>query len=70
MRIVTLITARGGSIEIPKKNIKPLNGIPLIAYSIKASLNSDVDETWVSTDCPEIRRVSLEHGSKSDRSSF
>ena len=64
MRIVTLITARGGSIEIPQKNIKPLNGIPLIAYSIKASLKSGVDETWVSTDSPEIRKVSLEYGAQ------
>jgi CMP-N,N'-diacetyllegionaminic acid synthase len=62
MKTVSLILARGGSKGVPQKNIKELNGAPLISYVIKASLNSNVDETWVSTDCPEIRDVALYYG--------
>lgn len=62
MKTVSLILARGGSKGIPQKNIKELNGAPLISYTIEASLNSSVDETWVSTDCQDIRDIALEHG--------
>jgi len=60
----TLITARGGSKEIPKKNIIEINGKPLIAYSILASQGSNVDETWVSTDDSAIKEVSTQWGAK------
>ena len=40
MKIVSVITARGGSTGIPKKNIIDVNGKPLIYYSINASLQS------------------------------
>ena len=62
MKTVSLILARGGSKGVPQKNIKELNGSPLISYTIEASLNSNVDETWVSTDCGEIRDVALDCG--------
>ena len=62
MKTVALILARGGSKGIPQKNIKELNGSPLISYTIEASLNSNVDETWVSTDCQDIRDVALDCG--------
>ena len=55
----TLITARGGSKSIPKKNIIEINKKPLIVYSILASQGSIVDETWVSTDDTEIKDVSI-----------
>jgi len=58
----TLIPARGGSKTIPRKNITEINGKPLIYYAIKASLDSDVDETWVSTDDDEIAEVSEKFG--------
>ena len=58
----TLIPARGGSKTIPRKNITEINGKPLIYYAIKASLDSDVDETWVSTDDDEIAEVSQKFG--------
>jgi CMP-N,N'-diacetyllegionaminic acid synthase len=64
MKIASLITARGGSKGIPYKNIKPINGKPLISYSIIQSLKSKVDETWVSTDDVRIKDVSLEYGAK------
>ena len=64
MKIVSLITARGGSKEIPMKNIVEINKKPLIWYSINASLNSQVDETWLSTDSEKIKEIALECGSK------
>lgn len=54
----TLITARGGSKSIPKKNIIKINNMPLIAYSITASQQSKANETWVSTDDKEIKHIS------------
>ena len=58
MKILSVILARGGSKGIPSKNIVDLNGKPLISYTIEASLQSNVDETWVSTDSSEIASVS------------
>ena len=64
LKIVSVITARGGSKEIPKKNILPIKGNPLIWYAIKASQKSKVHETWVSTDCKEIATVARNAGAK------
>ena len=57
MKIVSVILARGGSKEIPNKNIINVKGKPLIYYTIKASQESNVQETWVSTDCAKIKKV-------------
>jgi len=65
MKIVSLITARGGSKGIPLKNIVDVNGKPLIWYSINASSKSKVSETWVSTDSEEIASLSEHYGAKS-----
>ncbi len=55
MEILALIPARGGSKSIPRKNIKPLAGYPLLAYSIAAAQQSrQVTRTIVSTDDDEI----------------
>jgi len=63
MKKVAIITARGGSKRIPQKNIKEFLGIPVIAYSIKAALNSKLfDEVMVSTDSLEIARIAKESG--------
>tara|TARA_R110001583_G_scaffold36260_13_gene119519 strand:+ start:1548 stop:2186 length:639 start_codon:yes stop_codon:yes gene_type:complete len=64
MIIKTLITARGGSKCIPKKNIIDVNGYPLIKYSIDASVASKALETWVSTDDEEIKHTSLSCGAR------
>lgn len=64
MKAKSLILARGGSKGIPKKNIIDLNGSPLLSYTANASLNSDVDETWVSTDCSEIGTYAKDLGCK------
>ena len=58
MKIVSVILARGGSKGIPNKNIIDLNGKPLISYTIEASQKSNVNSTWVSTDCPKIKTIS------------
>ena len=62
MKILSVILARGGSKGIPSKNIVDINGKPLISYTIEASLQSNVDETWVSTDSSEIASVSSTYG--------
>lgn len=64
MKVVSVIPARGGSKGIPLKNIVELGGKPLISYTIESSKQSNVDETWVSTDSSEIASVSLEYGAK------
>lgn len=64
MKVVSLILARCGSKGIPNKNIIHVNGNPLLYYTTNASLNSDVNETWVSTDCEDIKNVALNLGCK------
>lgn len=63
MTSLCIIPARGGSKRIPRKNIKPFMGKPIIAYSIEAALNSGVfDEVMVSTDDMEIASVARQYG--------
>lgn len=65
MHILALIPARGGSKSIPHKNIRPLAGIPLIAYSIAAAKGSyRVTRTMVSTDDDEIASVARGFGAE------
>lgn len=60
---VCIIPARGESKRIPKKNIKNFHGKPIIAYSIKTAINSNLfDEIIVSTDDDEISKVALSFG--------
>lgn len=60
---IAIITARGGSKRIPKKNIKDFCGIPIIAYSIKTAIESGIfDEVMVSTDSEEIALISKKYG--------
>ena len=63
MSNLCIIPARGGSKRIPRKNIKPFLGKPIIAYSIEAALNSKLfDEVMVSTDDLEIATLSKKYG--------
>lgn len=65
MNIFALIPARGGSKSIPKKNITLLNDKPLIAYSIEvANRSRHIARTIVSTDCTEIKDISLKLGAE------
>lgn len=63
MSSIAIITARGGSKRIPRKNIREFLGKPIIAYSIEAALASGVfDEVMVSTDDQEIAEVARAYG--------
>ena len=65
MSTIAIITARGGSKRIPKKNIREFCGKPIIAYSIEAAVKSKVfDEIMVSTDSGEIASTAKEYGAK------
>jgi YrbI family 3-deoxy-D-manno-octulosonate 8-phosphate phosphatase len=61
--VLAIIPARGGSKGIPRKNIRPFAGFPLIAYSIEAGLKAEtVTRVIVSTDDEEIAAVAREYG--------
>ena len=65
MANVAIITARGGSKRIPRKNIKEFLGKPIIAYSIETALSSGLfDYVMVSTDDDEIAEVSKKYGAE------
>lgn len=64
-KFLAIIPARGGSKGLPRKNIKKLNGKPLISYSIEAAINSKVfDKIIVSTDDKEIAEIALKYGAE------
>ena len=63
MGSIAIITARGGSKRIPRKNIKEFCGKPIIAYSIEAAIKSQMFETvMVSTDSEEIADIAKIYG--------
>lgn len=63
MSSIAIITARGGSKRIPRKNVKEFCGKPILLYSIEAALKSGCfDEVMVSTEDEEIARLSKEAG--------
>jgi N-acylneuraminate cytidylyltransferase len=65
MKILAIITARGGSKRIPRKNIKPFLGKPIMAYSIESAINSGLfGEVMVSTEDDEIAAIAEEFGAK------
>jgi len=65
MSALAIILARGGSKRIPRKNLKPFLGYPIIKYSIDAAISSELfDEVMVSTDDDEIKELSLKYGAK------
>jgi len=65
LNILSIIPARGGSVRVPKKNVKLLNGKPLIAYAIEASQQSKyVNRIIVSTDSDEIKKVANKYGAE------
>jgi CMP-N-acetylneuraminic acid synthetase len=65
MEILSIIPARGGSKGLPKKNIKMLQGMPLISYSIKHAFKSFyIDKTVVSSEDSAIINISKEYGAE------
>lgn len=64
-RCVALIPARAGSKRLPGKNIRPLAGHPLLAYTIAAALESGVFESvLVSTESPETAAIARHYGAE------
>lgn len=60
---VAIITARGGSKRIPRKNIKEFCGKPILAYSVEAALQSGIfDEVMISTEDDEIAEIAQSYG--------
>jgi len=63
--MIAIIPARGGSKGLPGKNIRNLNGKPLIAYTIAAALESkSIDKVIVTTDDVEIAEVAMKYGAQ------
>lgn len=65
-KTIAIIPARGGSKRLPEKNIKLLDGLPLIAHSILfAKANSDIiSDIYVSTDDEKIKEIAIQYGAK------
>lgn len=62
---IAIITARGGSKRIPKKNIKEFCGKPMIAYAIEAAIEAGIyDTVMVSTDSEEIAEIAKQYGAE------
>ena len=62
-KVLAIIPARGGSKGLPKKNILPLDGKPLVAYTIESAKDcSLIDRTILSTDSHEIAEIGKEWG--------
>ena len=65
MKNIAIITARSGSKGLKDKNIRILNGKPLMAYTIEAAIKSGMfDEIMVSTDSKEYASVAIKYGAK------
>jgi CMP-N-acetylneuraminic acid synthetase len=64
-KILAVIPARGGSKRLPRKNILPIAGKPLIAWTIDSAVNSGIfDKVIVNTDDNEIAKTALEYGAE------
>jgi len=62
---VAIIPARGGSKRIPRKNLLPFDGVPMIVRSIRTALDSGLfEQVVVSTDDTEIAELALAHGAQ------
>jgi N-acylneuraminate cytidylyltransferase len=60
---IALVPARGGSKRVPGKNVRPLAGHPLLAYTLSAARQSDVfADVVVSTDSPETAEIAARYG--------
>lgn len=65
MKKIAIITARGGSKRIPRKNIREFCGKPILAYSIEAAVKSGIfDTVMVSTDDEEVAAVAKRYGAE------
>jgi CMP-N-acetylneuraminic acid synthetase len=59
------IFARGGSKGLPRKNVLPIGGMPMLAHGIKVARSlREVDRVYVSTDCEEIASIARQYGAE------
>ncbi|WP_239057890.1 hypothetical protein [Pseudodesulfovibrio sp. JC047] len=63
-KIVVHIAARSGSTRLPRKNIEPINGKPLIAYTIETAKALDIDRIIVNTDDEEFAEIARHYGAE------
>lgn len=64
-RILSVVPARGGSVSVPRKNIRLLGGLPLLVHTLRhAAAVPEIDLTVVSTDDAEIKKVAEEAGAR------
>lgn len=62
-KVLAIVTARGGSKGLPGKNIKVLNGKPLVVWTLLSIKESKyIDNTYISTDDNEIAQVCIDNG--------
>ena len=65
MKMLAVITARGGSKRIPRKNVKEFCGKPILAYSIEAAIGAGIfDTVMVSTEDEEIAEIAKRYGAE------
>lgn len=63
MKIIAIIPARGGSKRLPRKNIYPIWGHPMLAWSIKAAQQSElITDVWVTTEDKEVASIAARYG--------
>lgn len=63
MNVVAIIPARGGSVGLPRKNVKKFNGLPLVGRSISSALSAQtVSQVYVSSDDSEILAIAERYG--------
>jgi CMP-N-acetylneuraminic acid synthetase/spore coat polysaccharide biosynthesis predicted glycosyltransferase SpsG len=64
LRTLVVIPARGGSKGIPRKNLSPIGGKPLIGWAIESASRAEVSRVLVSTDDATIAHVARQHGAE------
>ena len=65
MKTIAMIPARMGSTRIPKKNIRLLNGVPMISYIIRAAKAANCfDEIYVNSESDLLGKIAVEEGVK------
>ena len=65
MKMLAVITARGGSKRIPRKNVKEFCGKPILAYSIEAAIGAGIfDTVMVSTEDEKIAEIAKQYGAE------
>ena len=65
LKTIAIICARGGSKGLPRKNVKELEGVPLIGRVVKQAVAQDcIDTVIVSTDDAEIAKIAEQYGAE------